>query len=82
MSAYQFDGTIHGALLPRDDVQRAARLLAWAAKCHVWRESGALPLPTHLAHSTEEIEDAIAVIERAYGKPAPSTDEGICCHSR
>ena len=55
---------------------RAIHMLAWAAKALVHERTTKMVLGA-LPHTHKEIEDAIAEVERLYGKPEPSTDEGV-----
>lgn len=84
---YTFDGTIHtkgyhGALLPRDDLPRAIRIIAWAAKTHVHAKQGWEGRQGTLRHTPQEVQEAIDIVERNYGRPAIHEDNGVCCHSR
>lgn len=55
---------------------RSVRMLAWAAKALVHERTTKMVLGA-LPHTHKEIEEAIADVERIYGKPEPSTDEGV-----
>ncbi len=83
---YNFDGQIHtkgfhGALLPRDDLARAMKLVVWAAKCHTHARATRMPLG-NLPHTEAEVNEAIEIVERKIGKPSSHHDEGVKVRSK
>lgn len=58
------------------NIKRDVHLLAWAAKALVHERATGMVLGA-LPHTMNELVEAIAAVEAVYGKPAPSTDEGV-----